>query len=45
MAQSKKDLDHIRNVTMYRIHSIFPASAVGSKDPISKRHMIGKDGQ
>ena len=45
MAWSKQDLGHIANATMHGMHSVFPASAVDSKDPISEKKMIDKDGQ
>ena len=35
IARSKCDLDHILNVTMHGMHSVFPAKKVDSKDPMT----------
>ena len=45
IAKSKKDLDHTVNARMHEKYSMFPASTIESKDPISEKKMIKKDGQ
>ena len=45
ISRSKRDLGHIFNSTMHGMHSIFPANGDDSKDPISEKKMIKKDGQ
>ena len=45
MARSNRDLYHILNTMMHVMHSMFPARAIGSNDPISEKKMSKKDGQ
>ena len=33
------------NMTMHVMHSVLPASAIDSGDPISEKRMLKKDGQ
>ena len=45
MGRSKRDLDNISNATMHGMHSMFSTNKVDSKDPISEKKIIKKDGQ